>query len=148
MLAFDAWIGNSDRHQENWGILRAAGVPVRLAPVFDTAACLGVELSSGRRLLEPEADLSHYVARCPSGFGDGERDKPLLSMAQVTAKASRWPEWRAGIAAWLAAFDRAKDTLAEVVRGVPPEWLAPERAAFACRVLRVRLEWLRSQGGP
>src|SRR5580698_2760184 len=47
MLAFDAWVGNSDRHQENWGVLRIASKPRRLAPMFDPAACLGAELAEG-----------------------------------------------------------------------------------------------------
>jgi len=67
MLACDAWIGNSDRHQENWGVLRAAGAPVRLAPVFDPAACLGVELDPLHQCLQPGSDLSQYIVRCPSG---------------------------------------------------------------------------------
>jgi hypothetical protein len=147
MLAFDAWIGNSDRHQENWGVLRAAGVPVRLAPVFDPAACLGVELDPRHPCLQPESDLSQYIERCPSGFGDGQRDKPLLPMARVVAEVSQWPAWRAGIQAWLAAFAGAMDTFDEVVRHVPHDWLPAERAAFASRLLRARLEWLRRRSG-
>jgi hypothetical protein len=37
VLTFDAWIGNSDRHQENWGLI-ASPRSARLAPIYDTAA--------------------------------------------------------------------------------------------------------------
>jgi len=143
MLAFDAWIGNVDRHQENWGVLRCAGNPRRLAPVFDVASCLGCELDAGHRILKPGANLDLYVDGCPSGFGDGTRRSPLLSMSSVVQAVSAWPEWHAGIETWLADFASAMDTLGEVVRRVPVDWLPPERAAFACNLLRTRLEWLR-----
>lgn len=45
MLLFDAWVGNGDRHQENWGLLLELGVPLTLAPMYDVAACLGAELN-------------------------------------------------------------------------------------------------------
>lgn len=45
MLTFDALIGNTDRHQENWGLLVDVGSPPRvsleLAPAFDNGTSLG-----------------------------------------------------------------------------------------------------------
>jgi hypothetical protein len=143
MLAFDAWIGNVDRHQENWGVLRSAGVPTRLAPLFDVASCLGAELDLGHRILRPGADLDRYVEKCASGFGDDKRRWPLLSMRSVVETVSTWPEWRAGIETWLADFASAMDTFGEVAGRFPADWLPAERAAFACNLLRTRLEWLR-----
>jgi hypothetical protein len=110
--------------------------------MFDPAACLGVELDPAHQLLRPDEPLDTYIARCPSGFGDGARERPLLRMEEVVRVIAGWPEWKAGIRGWLAAFADAMDTFLEVVRHVPPEWLPPERAAFACRLLRTRLEWL------
>lgn len=145
MLAFDAAIGNGDRHQENWGILRRAGVPTRLAPMFDPAACLGTELQDGHATLQPDAPLDRYMARCPSGFGDGKR---LLGMVDVLAALDGWPEWPEILRSCLARTACAMDTLQQVIGQIPPEWLSQERAAFACRLLRARLEWLarRSSG--
>ena len=40
MLLVDAWLGNQDRHAENWGIIRSpesSRPTIRFAPVFDTA---------------------------------------------------------------------------------------------------------------
>lgn len=45
LMLFDAWIGNSDRHQENWGVITSRGTSPRLAPVFDVGSCLGSELA-------------------------------------------------------------------------------------------------------
>jgi hypothetical protein len=147
MLAFDAWIGNGDRHQENWAVLRLDGRPTRLAPIFDVASCLGVELSAGHRNFEPAADLAPYIENCPSGFGNGTDRWPLLSMWSVVDTVSAWPEWRAGIQAWLADFASTMDTFEQVVCRVPVDWLPPERAALACKLLRTRLEWLQRRSG-
>jgi hypothetical protein len=48
MLLFDALIGNTDRHQDNWGLLLQQienSVPrIRMAPVFDNGTSLGYEI--------------------------------------------------------------------------------------------------------
>jgi len=95
MLFFDAWIGNSDRHQENWGIINFPK-GLRLAPIYDTAACLGAELQPQHRLLTPspsEEQLKQYVERCGSGFGRGQNR--LIGQREVVAQLkTSWPaEW-------------------------------------------------------
>ncbi|MCL4413172.1 MAG: hypothetical protein M1522_00245 [Actinobacteria bacterium] len=50
-LVLDALIANTDRHHENWGVLRSRvgeGLPV-LAPSFDHASSLGFQLSDEER---------------------------------------------------------------------------------------------------
>lgn len=45
MLLFDTLIGNTDRHQDNWGLLWTQGYNhVRMAPVFDNGTSLGYEI--------------------------------------------------------------------------------------------------------
>jgi hypothetical protein len=61
MLLFDAWIGNGDRHSANWGVARKLESE-RLAPLFDPASCLGVELQPGHAAFSCQPDrLSAYV---------------------------------------------------------------------------------------
>lgn len=55
MVAFDAWIGNGDRHQDNWSVLLPEDESrCRLAPMYDPAACLGTELQDGHLQLDPQ----------------------------------------------------------------------------------------------
>lgn len=79
-LLFDALIGNTDRHPENWGLLvrrtpqtaacdpsvssPAGRLDSKLAPVFDNATSLGYEIrdSKIRSLLDSGA-LTRYIAR-------------------------------------------------------------------------------------
>ena len=44
LLTFDAIIGNTDRHQDNWGVLWRATVP-RFAPAFDNGTSLMHEIT-------------------------------------------------------------------------------------------------------
>jgi len=145
MVLFDAWVGNSDRHQENWGVLHRP-VKARLAPIFDTAACLGSEQLDNYDLL---ADREHvrvqkYIARCGSGFGDGTT-KGLLRQEHVIQEMSAWPEWR-NSTRWLPKFRRALERrLGPYLATVPDElWPAPRRE-LALLLLQNRLVWLEAR---
>lgn len=143
MIAFDAWIGNADRHQENWGIIEPTGTgQPRLAPMYDPASCLGAELQDSHRLLKTGASLEkleQYIVRCPSGFGDGT--KPIR-LEQVVGAISAWPEWRDNVRAWLAAFAKGMDTFEGFLPTVPSAWLSQHRKQLALRLLSQRLRWL------
>ncbi len=144
MLAFDAWIGNADRHQENWGTIEPTGAgDARLAPMYDPAACLGAELMEGDRHLEEATcsaeKLELYIARCPSGFGDGTSP---ITLQQVVREAAFWPEWRDNVRAWVADFAKGMDTFEAFLPTVPSSWLPPHRKQFALRLLAHRLRWL------
>jgi HipA-like C-terminal domain len=64
-LVFDALIGNTDRHHENWAILlRAPTSILEVAPTFDHASSLGRELQDPRRLILLQNDrVEDYVRR-------------------------------------------------------------------------------------
>ncbi len=144
MLAFDAWIGNVDRHQQNWGVIRR-GRSIRLAPMFDPASCLGVELLEEHELLRGPSEqmLRKYVDNCPSGFGDGTRQ---LRMRDVVAQVCDWPEWTNNVTRWLAGFEKAANTTKEWLAAVPVEWLTDARKELANALLKARLDWLKEAG--
>lgn len=69
-LLFDALIGNSDRHQDNWGLIfdAAARKPpatpqCRLAPLFDNGTSLGHERFPDRVVGWTDAKLDQYIGR-------------------------------------------------------------------------------------
>lgn len=43
MALFDSFIGNTDRHQENWGVIFQSDDKTRLSPLFDNGTALGHE---------------------------------------------------------------------------------------------------------
>ena len=81
-LLLDAWIGNTDRHHENWALLQAVRPPKRkiLCPSYDHGSSLGRELSDDRRkeavtTADHNRSLARYCEKCPSRFfpEDGQR---------------------------------------------------------------------------
>jgi hypothetical protein len=88
-LLLDAWIGNTDRHHENWGVVRR-GSELFLAPTYDHASALGIRETPDRiqRRLEgsdPRMDVASYADRCRSAFYQAGGSTPLTTFA-----AFRW----------------------------------------------------------
>ncbi len=55
-LLLDALVGNTDRHHENWGVVRTMAGDVHLAPTFDHASSLGAHaLDDQKREPPPDA---------------------------------------------------------------------------------------------
>ena len=67
ILIFDALIGNTDRHSENWGIIKTnlKDAPrARVAPAFDNGSSLGREFKTDEErisLLNDEKRLEKYI---------------------------------------------------------------------------------------
>lgn len=148
VLLFDAWIGNGDRHQQNWGVIFVApqgdhqNLSARLAPMFDPACCLGAELQPNDiRLRDPSSErLARYVRGCPSGFGDG---KSLIPMTRVVDDLALWPGFIAATGDVIARFQRGLNThVEELLAAIPEDWLEAPRKRFACLILERRLRWL------
>lgn len=59
VLCFDALIGNTDRHQDNWGIIRRDD-RVYFSPAFDNGTAMGHELMEGK-LKKTPAELERYI---------------------------------------------------------------------------------------
>ena len=142
LLAFDGWIGNADRHQENWGVITSAAGGTRLAPMFDPASCLGAELQEGNKHFSrsPNAQMmSKYIEQCGSGFGDGMAGIPLRT---VMEELRSWPEWKSQASSWVADFRSAMDTFQGFLVAVPTVWLPDHRKRFVLELLEARLSWM------
>lgn len=107
------------------------------SPIYDVAACLGAELQDaqvGKNLARPD----RYVARCPSGFGNGIK---LLSHAELVTALRGWPEWLACARGWLGRFQAVLDGWVRTfLSSIPSTWLPESRMELAERLLHARLE--------
>lgn len=148
ILVFDALIGNTDRHQENWGILWR-GQPQRpeLAPAFDNGTSLGHEIMEAKlaNFLSDPARMAHYIEKGRHHIrwsADGEQ---CLHFELVAWLLNRYPELRQNLSKCLE-FDM--DTLINFLNTLQyftvPDPLAPERIQFIERLLRCRKERLHS----
>jgi len=96
-LVLDAVIGNTDRHHENWGLLRKRTGDHWMgfiAPSFDHASSLGREMVDDgpgkcRRRVLDEGRLQRYVEKAPGGIYWQTTDKhgasPLVLVRQAAA---------------------------------------------------------------
>ena len=133
-LILDAVIGNTDRHHENWGLLRRrvgsrwAG---RLAPSFDHASSLGRELLDRKRLqLLKERRVRQYSEKGRGGiyWSRGARYGP--SPLELVRKA---------VAAHPISFEASLERLtdlrdalvSEIVNWVPSDWMSRSAREFA-----------------
>lgn len=149
-LVLDALIGNSDRHDENWGILRKQTenqVIGGLAPTFDHASSLGRELRddvSGhcRRMLIEEDRVGAYSEKARGGIYWESTDKHGLSPLEMVRRASRQhAEFFAPALARLQKLDRT--VFEEEIARMPQEWMSPWARRFAIALLCYNLEELR-----
>lgn len=73
ILVFDALIGNTDRHCENWGIIEAEDGGKRLAPAYDNSSSLAREYHSNEKkteiLLKIKDAFEGYNRRSKSMIG-------------------------------------------------------------------------------
>ncbi len=149
-LVLDALIGNTDRHHENWGILRERtprGWFGMVAPTFDHASSLGRELRdegegrSRRRLLE-EGRLSDYLRRARGAVFWSASDKHGPSPLELVRRArALYPDVFAPALACLDRLD--SDTIDAILTRVPEDWMSPLARTFARELLRLTLDELR-----
>jgi hypothetical protein len=98
MLAFDALVGNNDRHPANWGVIVSLEkrIPPRFSPVFDSARGLFWNLDEAR-LAQIEQDpqmLEAYCRRsCPKIGWDGQDSVDHFQLVSLVAR--HYPDYHA-----------------------------------------------------
>lgn len=141
-LLLDAWIGNTDRHHENWAlVVNPAQDHRHLAPTFDHASSLGAHLpdEQRRRRLEsndPAFRVEGYVQRADARSAlylrVGEaRPLPLLDAFGAWAQGSHCDPW-------LSRLDSIEDAvIEELIDRVPAPVMNGPARAFAQAILKV-----------
>lgn len=150
-LIFDAWIANTDRHHENWGILETPdSQDDRMAPTFDHASSLGRLLADQRRskILRGADMLSvrDYLDRSKAqgAIFPLHGDEPACPFELVTDLVSLGLE--ESVRDWL---DRIKNLDSSAKRSVferfPDGWLSKPALEFALQVLQTTEELMHEE---
>jgi hypothetical protein len=149
-LVLDALIGNTDRHHENWGILRkrtTGGWSEMLAPTFDHASSLGRELldegagKSRRRILE-EGRIAQYAKRAPGAIYWETTDRRGVSPMELIRRASDLHPAISGRG--LKRLDKvSRDVLQRIVDRVPDGWMSELSRTFAVELMCYNLRELK-----
>lgn len=122
LLVFDAAIGNTDRHHENWAVVEETR---RLTPSFDHGASLGFN-ASPRQMASVERYSKKALARHFGGVGS------LSELAWVgldTVSASVRDLWLGRV----RLLDPAAVT--SIVSAVPAGWMSEVRRTFVVELL-------------
>ena len=137
-LLLDAWIGNGDRHHENWGFVvqQPKGIP-HLAPTYDHASCLGRELlDAGRNKWLQRQTVKQYAEKSKSAFYQQEsHNQPMLTFdvfAQIACQYSL------SAAIWLDQL--AQIPLQEVkvlLDRIPSSQISPLALEFGYQMLEI-----------
>ena len=137
-LVFDAWIGNTDRHHQNWGLLQiSSGQNVRyeMCPSFDHASSLGRELTDLRRrslLQNMEGYRNHPKAR-GAIYWEGEELHPLPCIELVRRITNLNP---ALTESWLMQLSSISSTsCATVIEAVSSDWMSDLAKEFALKLI-------------
>ena len=145
-LVLDALIGNTDRHYENWGVLRTDtgdNSTVSLAPSFDHGSSLGRELLDERRnRLLMEDRVGKYVEKGHGAIYWSEKGRRGPSPLELVRRGTcKHPDFFRPALMQLENLD--EENLRGLVNRVPEDWMTPSAQEFAIELLRYSLEQLR-----
>ncbi len=137
-VMLDAWIGNQDRHHENWGALRD-GSALQLAPTFDHGAALA------RNLLDEEREerlttrdrnrtVAAFAQRGRSAFyGSAADPRPLELRDAFLAFSDRVPQAKGAWLQRLGAVNR--EAIWGILERVPTERMSETCKRFTMELL-------------
>ena len=134
-LLLDVWIGNGDRHHENWGLVSTIDRTIHLAPTYDHASSLGRELSDEKRLLRLQnQSIGAYLKKNYSAFYARSGDpKPLTTLAVFQLAATAHPQ---AARAWLTQLSGISSEWVEsLLARVPEDRMSRTAKEFAAAIL-------------
>jgi hypothetical protein len=147
-LVLDALILNTDRHHENWGVLRTVnpdrGVVYEIAPSFDHASSLARNEPPGKlgRWLKEKDRVEQYMHGAHGGIyleGNSARGENPYTIAEKAML--EWPEY---FACWQDVLDRIdQQELERIVDRAPDSMMAKESKLFVKALLALTLTKLK-----
>lgn len=150
MLAFDALIGNNDRHFFNWGVIcdQTGRQNSRFSPIFDTARALFWNHSEERlSKMEcngrcPTDQIRKYCRESFSKIGAACQGR-VNHFALLDSVLNRYPATKADFDI-LAGIDSEPVDLIEILlKGEFARLISPKRRTWICRLLDYRTEQFR-----
>lgn len=150
-LMLDAWIGNTDRHHENWATVRRVEDGVltdRLAPTHDHAASLGCILLDNEKrekltTRDKNRTVETYAAspKARSAIFENETDtKPLPLIEAFRAASAHNPQ---ASKIWLKKLENVTiEAVREVFERIPEERISEVSKEFSIRMLEINRQRL------
>jgi hypothetical protein len=150
-LLFDALIGNTDRHQDNWGFLfsiaKAEGAMARLMPLFDNGTSLGHERFTEHVADWKDGEYQRYIQKGKHHVSWTLDEPRIKGHFELLEKAvQEWPETKTIIADRIANLSKFHfvDELSDLMHLPAPVPFTDERMGFILRLLAYRLDVLKA----
>lgn len=143
---FDALIGNTDRHQDNWGYLRKHGVDgpaLELSPLFDNGTSLGHERFTDRIAAWRDEDFDRYISKGTHHMKWQPNDAgPCGHFEMIRMIIQRYPVVRDNLQVMINSFiiDDLRVQLRHLETIALPIPLTRARSDFCLRLLELRKE--------
>jgi len=140
-LVLDALIGNTDRHHQNWGVLRRVGAEGRveqeIAPSFDHASSLGRNEPDAGMLRRLQANtVLNYARKGRGGIFWSAADTRGANPLDLAERAAvKWPDY---FRPWLGRISELREAdFIGIVERVPADWMSAMQKIFCLRFLCV-----------
>ena len=140
-LMLDAWIGNQDRHHQNWGFVVSRQRTAHLAPTFDHASSLGWNETDDTRqerltTKDKRRGMETYVERALSAFFESPPSEKPMSTLDAFRDGARVRPLAAK--AWLERLARLPaGKISDIFTRIPTERITPVAAKFAMKMLEL-----------
>ena len=139
-LLLDAWIGNSDRHHQNWAIIQRDKRRF-LSPSYDHGSSLGrnepdTKMMGRLRGNDLRSTVETYAQKCRSALYEGpDATRPMTTREAFSfAMENR----RAAGAHWLASLlSLDGPRVSEVLESIPDERCSDLHRRFASKILEI-----------
>jgi hypothetical protein len=145
-FVFDALIGNTDRHQDNWGLITNKYNSARITPAFDNGTSMGHEIKADRfHLYADDGKLNRYIAK---GMHHIRWDLEAAAQLQhgdfLKKYTTQFPETRETVLDCLNRIntDFFQKVFADLIQFDIPVKLTGARADFMLRLLGYRHKML------
>lgn len=150
---FDALIGNTDRHQDNWGIIVSpssstdhSNTKIRISPVFDNGSSMGREIFYNKlEHFKEDNNLEKYVNRGWHHMKWSINDTtPAGHLTMLKKFIHQYPEAQPIILDCLKklGYNSFKPILDRLIAFNVPVKLTAERANFMLKLLQFRYQYL------
>lgn len=145
-LLFDALIGNTDRHQDNWGFVFSPR-EIRQSPLFDNGTALGHEILCDNNLNWDSSKIDKYILKGTHHMQWSLEDSNPIKghMELLKHVLGEWPDTRQAASQCLG-FDSTQlsESLKDLLEMDMPIKFSPERYDFILQLLYRRYDLLKT----
>ncbi|WP_041595774.1 hypothetical protein [Halanaerobium hydrogeniformans] len=143
ILLFDGFIGQTDRHEENWGIIvsEKKDITPKLAPIYDNASSLARERLPHHveKLLKDENFLKSYLRKCKSCIRLNGNEK-ITQYDMLCYLNQCYSDIYKAFIIKLKLLQ--EDIIREIIFKVPENFISANQKRLVLKILMERRSWM------